>query len=172
MQIKFNGQYDKDLFFKAVRVANQPDRNARLIYIFVALVFGVLLVTTTQNVLQTGDWAENLISIALILLMGVVLYQAYLPPYLGARKMWTPELAQRTFKGIITKNGITYTFPQGEKAYSWGDFNRLRSTPSFVTLITLTGMLLIFPRPFFKTAADWERFKSVVETNVVSVKKK
>ena len=172
MQIKFNGQYDKDLFFKAVRVANQPDRNARLMYIFVALVFGVLLVSTTSNIIQTGDLTGNLISLGFILLMGFVLYQAYLPPWLGARKLWTPELAQRIFKGMVTKNGITYTFPQGDKSYQWSDFNRLRSTPSFVTLITLTGMLLVFPRRFFKTDADWERFKSVVESNVVSVKKK
>ena len=172
MQIKFNGQYDKDLFFKAVRVANQPTRSARIMYILVALVFGVLLVTTTQSVIQTGDFADNLIEISLVLLMGVVLYQAYLPPYLGARKMWTPELAQRTFKGTVTKNGITYSFPQGDKSYQWSDINRLRTTPSFVTLITLTGMLLVFPRRFFKTDADWERFRGVVESNVVSVKKK
>ena len=172
MQIKFNGQYDKELFFKAVRVANQPGRNARLMYIFVALVFGVLLVTTTKNIIQTGDLAGNLISLALILLLGVVLYQAYIPPYLGARKMWTPELARRVFKGTVTKSGITYTFPQGDKSYRWSEINRLRSAPSFLTLVTLTGMLLVFPRRFFKTDADWERFKSVVESNVVVTKKK
>lgn len=172
MQIKFNGQYDKDLFFKAVRVANQPGRSARIMYILVALVFGVLLVTTIQTVIQTGDFAGNLIEIALVLLMGVVLYQAYVPPYLGARKMWTPELAQRIFKGAVTKNGITYTFPQDDKSYHWSDINRLRTTPSFVTLITLTGMLLVFPRRFFKTDADWQRFKSVIETSVITTRRK
>lgn len=172
MQIKFNGKYDKELFFNAVRVANQPGRSSRIMYILVALVFGVMLVTTTKNVIQTGDFAGNLIEIALVLLMGVVLYQAYIPPYLGARKMWTPELAQRILNGTVTKKGITYTFPQGEKSYQWSHINRLRTTPSFVTLITLTGMLLIFPRRFFKTDADWERFRGVVETNVISLKKK
>lgn len=172
MQIKFNGRYDKDLFFQAVRVANQPGRNARIMYIFVALVFGVMLATTTKNVAQTGDLAGNLISIGLLLVMGFLLYQAYVPPYLGARKMWTPELVQRVFTGTITKSGITYNFPQGNKIYQWSDINRLRIAPSFVTLVALSGMLLIFPRRFFKTNTDWERFKSVVESNVVSVKKK
>ena len=172
MQIKFNGQYTKDLFFKAVRVANQPSRNARVMNIFVALVFGVLLVTTTKNVAHTGDLAGNLISIALLLIMGFLLYQAYVPPYLGARQMWTPELARRVFKGTITKKGITYNFPKGDKSYQWSDFNRLRTAPSFVTLITLTGMLLVFPRYFFKTDADWERFTKIVESNVITTKKK
>lgn len=172
MHIKFNGQYDKELFFKAVRVANQPSRNARIMYVFVALVFGVMLVTTTKNVAQTGDLAGNLISIGLLLVMGFLLYQAYVPPYLGARKMWTPELARRLLKGAVTKSGITYNFPKGDKVYQWSDINRLRTTPSFVTMVALSGMLLIFPRRFFKTDADWERFRSVVESNVVSVKKK
>lgn len=38
MQIKFNGQYDKQLFFNAVRLANQPGRTSRLMYILVAMV--------------------------------------------------------------------------------------------------------------------------------------
>jgi len=172
MQIKFNGQYDKDLFFNAVRVANQPVRASRAMYILVALVFGVLLLTTTKAVIQTGDFAGSLIEIALILLMGAVLYQAYIPTYLGARNLWTSELAQRIFKGTVTKNGITYTFPQGDKSYQWGEINRLRSTHGLVTLVTLTGMLLIFPRRFFKTDADWDRFKGVVETNVIVAKRK
>ena len=31
MQIKFNGQYDKELFYQAAQVANQPDWNTRII---------------------------------------------------------------------------------------------------------------------------------------------
>ncbi len=172
MQIKFNGQYDKELFFKAVRVANQPGRSSRIMYILVALVFGVLLVTTTQKVIQTGDLVGSVIEIALILLMGVVLYQAYVPPYLGARNMWTVELSQRIFKGMVTKNGITYTFPQGDKSYQWSDFNRLRTTPSFITIVTLTGMLLIFPRRFFKTDADWQRFTELIKIKVITTRRK
>ncbi len=172
MQIKFNGQYTKELFFSAVRIANEPGRSSRMMYIFVGLIFGVMTVTTGNELIQTGDWAGNVINIALILLMGVVLYQAYVPPYLGARRMWTAELAQRQFKGFVTKNGITYNFPKGDKAYRWSDFNRLRQSKSIITLVTITGMLLIFPRYFFRTDTDWERFTKVVETNVIVTKKK
>ena len=172
MQIKFNGQYDKKLFFNAVRLANEPGRTSRLMYIFVAMVFGVITVNTITKIVQTRDFAGNVIEIALILLMGLVLYQAYVPPYLGARKMWTSELAQRIMSGHISKQGITYNFPKGDKAYMWSDFNRLRKTPGLVTLINLGGMLLVFPRYFFKTDADWERFTKIVETSVVTVKRK
>jgi hypothetical protein len=172
MQIKFNGKYNKKLFFNAVRLANEPGRTSRLMYIFVGMVFGVITITTINEIIKTSDFAGQIIEIALILLMGLVLYQAYIPPYLGARKMWTVELEQRIFSGIISKNGITYNFPKGDKAYTWADFNRLRKMPNLITLITLGGMLLIFPRHFFKSDADWERFGKLVGTRVISTKRK
>ncbi len=172
MQIKFNGQYTKELFFNAVRLANQPGRSSRLMYIFVGLVFGVMTVTTINEIIATGDFAGKIIEIALLLLMGLVLYQAYVPPYLGARKMWDTTSVQRPLRGFITKNGITYNFEKGDKAYRWSDFNRKRQSKGLVTLVTITGMLLIFPRYFFKTDTDWERFTKIVETNVIVTKKK
>ena len=172
MQLKFNGKYDKKLFFNAVRLANEPGRTSRLMYIMVGMVFGVVTVTTINDLIATGDWAGNMIEIALILLMGLVLYQAYVPSYLGARKMWTTELEQRIMSGNISKNGIIYNFTKGDKSYAWSDFNRLRKTPNLITLITLGGMLLIFPRHFFKNDSDWERFTKLVSTRVISTKRK
>ena len=172
MQIKFSGKYDKKLFFNAVRLANEPGRSSRMLYILVGMVFGVVTVTTINDIIATGNWADNMIDIALILLMGLVLYQAYVPTYLGARKLWTDELAQRIMSGKVSKSGILYNFPNGDKSYGWSDFNRLRKTPNLITLITLDGMLLIFPSHFFKKDADWERFVNLIDTSVVVVKKK
>ncbi len=172
MQIKFNGKYDKELFFKAVRFANEPGRSSRIMFILVGMVFGVMTVITINEIIKTGDIAGQIIEIALILLMGLVLYQAYVPSYLGARKMWTVELEQRIMSGTVSKQGITYNFPKGDKSYAWSDFNRLRKMPNLITLISLSGMLLIFPRHFFKSDVDWERFTKIVETSVIAVKKK
>ena len=172
MQIKFNGKYDKKLFFNAVRIANEPGRTSRMMYILVAMVFGVLAVTTINEIIKTGDLIGQIIEIALILLMGFILYQAYVPAYLGARKMWTAELEERIMSGKITKDGIIYNFPQGDKSYLWSDFNRLRKMPNLVTLISLGGMLLIFPRHFFRNGSDWERFTNLVSTRVISTKRK
>lgn len=172
MQIKFNGKYDKKLFFTAVRLANEPGRTSRMMYILVGMVFGVVTITTINDIIATGDFAGNLIEIALILLMGLVLYQAYIPSYLGARKMWNTTSVQRPLSGYITNKGITYQFEQGNKFYAWSDFNRLRKTPNLITLITLGGMLLIFPRHFFKNDADWGRFVKLIDTSVISTKRK
>ena len=172
MQIKFNGQYDKKLFFNAVRIANEPGRSARMLHILVAMVFGVMTVTTAQDILSTGDWAGNFINLALIALMGLVLYQAYVPAYLGARKMWNGSNVQRPLNGYVTEKGITYKFEQGNKFYPWSDFNRRRQIPNLITLVTLRGMLLIFPRHFFKSDADWEKFNSLAETRIIVTKKK
>ncbi len=172
MQIKFNGQYDKKLFFTAVRLANEPGRVSRLMYIMIALAFGVVVFMTAEELIATRDFAGNIIEIGLILLMGVVLYQAYLPPYLGALKMWNNTSVQRPLRGVIDKQGITYNFAEGNKNYAWSDFNRVRKTAGLITLITLGGMLLIFPRRFFKTDTDWERFTKLVDTRVISTKRK
>ncbi len=172
MQIKFSGKYDKKLFFAAVRLANQPERSARLLYILVAMVFGVVTVTTIGEIIKSGDWQSQIIEIALIALMGLVLYQAYVPAYLGARKLWTQELAQRQFNGYVTSKGITYKFEQGNKFYAWSDFFRRRQVAGLITLVTLKGMLLIFPRHFFKSDADWERFGNLVNTRIIVTKKK
>ena len=172
MQIKFNGQYDKKLFFNAVRLANEPGRTSRLMYIMVGMVFGVVAVITAKDIIDTGDWAGNMIEIALILLMGLVLYQAYVPSYLGAKKMWNTTSVQRPLHGVVHKQGITYNFVEGSKSYAWSDFNRIRKTGGLVTLITLGGMLLIFPRHFFKNNTDWERFTNLVSTRVISTKRK
>ena len=141
-------------------------------YIMVGMVFGVVTITTINDIITTSDWAGNMIEIALILLMGLVLYQAYVPSYLGARRMWNAELEQRIMSGHISKQGITYNFPKGDKFYAWSDFNRLRKTPHLITLITLGGMLLIFPSYFFNNDTDWERFTKIINTSVVVVKKK
>ena len=171
MKLSFNGKYDKKLFYNAVRLANEPGRNARLLHILVAMVFAVILVDTVNKIIQTGDFAGQVVEVALLLLMGLVLYQAYIPPYLGAKKMWTPELEQRIMSGHISKQGITYSFPKGDKVYIWSDFNRLRKTSNLVTLISLGGMLLIFPRHFFKSDADWGRFINLIDTSVIVTKK-
>ena len=43
MQIKFEGQYDKDLFFKAVAVANRPPKNRqRLFSILMVVAVGAI----------------------------------------------------------------------------------------------------------------------------------
>ena len=44
MEISFRGQYDKDLFFRSVMLANQPPKNRRfvrpfmLVFVLVAIV--------------------------------------------------------------------------------------------------------------------------------------
>lgn len=171
MQIKFKGQYTRKLFFSAVRLANQSGRTAQVMHIFVGLVFAVLTVITVQDLIATQDWVGNIISLALLSLMGIVLYQAYVPPYLGARRMWT-ESVQRPLRGAVTKDGVTYHFAQGSKVYPWTEINRRRTTKGLVTLVTLTGMLLVFPRYFFHSDADWERFKKLVETRVIVSKRR
>ncbi|NOY97649.1 MAG: YcxB family protein [Chloroflexi bacterium] len=167
MQIKFNGQYDKKRFFAAVRLANSPQRNRRVVYLLVWMVLGVMLVSAVGTFFETREVAPILLHLALIVLLGAVLWQAYLPPYLAARKMWANPSVRRTLHGVVTKQGITYNFSAGQKSYTWGQISRVRKTGNLVTLVTNGGMLLVFPRGFFRSQTDWERFVKLVETRIL-----
>jgi len=157
MNLKFNGRYDKKLFYEAVRVSNQSG-NARALNLFAALGFAATTFLTARNLFAGGDWKENLAEIALMVLTGAVLLQSYLPSYFAARKLWKNPALQRPLRGVITEKDIRYQFDAGEKRYAWEEIRRARIQRDFVALVAKGGMLLIFPRRFFRREKDWQRF--------------
>ena len=167
MEIKFNGQYDRSLFFKAVRLANQPARNQRrflaIMLVFSLIAIGIML----YRIFETGDWMGNLILIGATVLSVSIVAWVMLQPYFSARKMWANPGTRRPLKGVVTNQGITYQLEAGDNQILWGRFNRVRKTTDMVTLIRNDGLLVIFPRRFFKKDADWRKFEKLVESKFV-----
>ena len=168
MQINFQGQYDKDLFFKAVRIANQPARNRNGLLYFMLIVALGGLVVLIKRLMDTGDWEGNLIFIIAAIILGGISAFNLLRPYFAARKLWANPGVRRELRGQITNQVITYLLPEGKNEIPWDQFNRLRKVTGLVTLVRRDGLLVIFPRSFFRKKSDWEKFEKLVDKQVIS----
>ena len=170
MEISFRGQYDQELFFKSVMLANQPPKNRRLVRTFMLVFIVVAFVVLISRLLESGDFLANATYLALVMIVGAFLGSSYLQPYLAAREMWKNPSVRRKLAGVVTKKGILYRLDVGENEILWERFLRVRKVKNLVTLTTREGLLVIFPRSFFKSDSDWQKFERLVDTRIVSVK--
>jgi hypothetical protein len=163
MEIKFGGQYDRVIFFRAVRLANQPVKN-QLRFLWFMLFFAVgALVLLVIRVFETRDLAGNAILLGAATIMTVIIGGIFLRPHLTARKLWANEGTRRPLQGVVTNNGITYILAEGRNQIGWGRISRVRKTGDLVTLVRSDGLLLVFPRSFFKRDADWRKFTRQID---------
>ena len=167
MGISFRGQYDRDLFFRSVRLANQPPKSRRFVRTFMLVFIIAAIVVLVSRLIETGDFLGNATYIVLVMIVGAFLVRSYLQPYLGARSMWANPSVRRILVGVVTKNGISYQLEAGNNEIPWERFNRVRKANNLITLVTREGLLVIFPRAFFKNEADWQKFERLVETKIV-----
>ena len=170
MKLSFRGQYDKKLFYQAVVLANQPPRS-RVIMNWFMLVFvlaaGAVL---AERLIESRDIYGNAAYISLLALVAAFVARPFLQPRLAARGLWNNPSVQQPFQGTIDKRGIIYRLPQGENHIPWEIVNRMRRNSLMVTLVTISGLMLVFPKRFFKNEGDWNRFNALVEKKIVSVR--
>jgi hypothetical protein len=173
MQINFQGQYDKKLFFKAVALANRPTKNRqRLLSILLVVAIGAIGVIG-YRMITTGDLVGNLVYLAAALFMGGYVSFIFLRPYSAASKLWSNPGVRRPLKGTIDGTGIHYVFGDQGNDIAWKDLNRRQITDDLVTIIRKRdGLLLIFPQHFIKGKNNWQKFCQLVEMNVTSVGEK
>lgn len=170
MEIPFRGQYDRDLFFKSVMLANQPPRSRRFVRMFMSVFIVVAVGVLVSRLIEKGDILANATYIVLVMIIAAFLIRSYLQPYLAARQLWKNPAVQRKLEGSITKQGILYRLETGENEILWERFARVRKAQNLTTLVTREGLLVIFPLRFFRNQADWERFNNLVDTKIVSIK--
>lgn len=170
MEISFRGQYDKELFFRAVRLANQPPKNRRFVQPFMLVFIIVAIAILISRLIESGNILDNATYIVVVMIVGAFLARSYLQPFLTAREMWNNPSVRRRLEGVVTKKGITYRLEEGINEIPWERFLRVRKAQNLTTLVTRDGLLVIFPQHFYKNIRDWERFNRLVETNVVSIK--
>ncbi|GAB4429735.1 MAG: hypothetical protein Kow002_18360 [Anaerolineales bacterium] len=172
MEISFRGQYDKNLFYKAVVLANRPSRSRRIMNGFLLAFILAAGVVIAQRAIES-DFALDVYSYAaLSILLGVAVFQVvvFFQPRFAARTLWNNPSVQRPLKGTISNRGITYSFPQGQNHIPWENINRMQRNASMVTFVTITGLMLVFPSRFFKNDSDWRRFNALIDKKVVVVK--
>ena len=172
MQIKFQGQYDRNLFFKAVALANRPPKNRQRLLSFMLVIAIGALGVIGYRIITSGDLTGNILYLAAAIFMGGFVAQIFLRPYIVARKLWADPGTRRPLKGMATNQGVVYTFTEGEVTINWPRFNRLQKTDDLVTLIRNDGLLAVFPQRFFKSESNWKKFNKLVDENVVALDEK
>jgi hypothetical protein len=170
MEIKFRGKYDKRLFYKSVMLANQPARRQRwvqpLMLVFVIVAFCILVI----RIVNSGNVMGNASYIVVVMITASFVVRSYLLPYLAARKLWTNPALQEDLSGSISQQGIVYTLKNSHNEMAWSRFNRVRRTNEITTLVARGGLLVIFPRRFFRSDSDWQKFNQLVDTKIVAIK--
>ena len=169
MEIAFRGQYDKNLFYKSVMLANQAPKNRRFVQTIMLVFVVAAIVILVARLIETRDVLGNATYITLVMIIGAFLARSYLQPYLAARKMWKNPAIRRQLTGVITKSGIRYQLEEGGNEILWDRFTRVRKVRNLITLVTREGLLVIFPRPFFNNEADWQKFGKLVDTKIISI---
>lgn len=172
MQINFQGQYDRDLFFKAVALANRPPKNRQRLLSFIFVIAIGALGVISYRIITSGDLLGNILYLAAAIFMGGFVAQIFLRPYFVARKLWENPGTQRPLNGVVTDHGITYIFPEGENNIEWRRFNRLQKNNDLVTLVRTDGLLVVFPRDFFKGESNWKKFNKLVDEKVTVLDEK
>jgi hypothetical protein len=173
MQIKFQGKYDKKLFFKAVALANRPPKNRQRLLSFLLVIAIGAIGVIVYRLITTGDTVGNLVYLAAALFMGVYVAFIFLRPYSAASKLWSSPGVRRPLKGTIDDSGIHYVFGNQRNDIAWKDLYRRQITNDLVTIIRRKdGLLLIFPQRFIKGKNNWRKFCQLVENNVTSVGEK
>lgn len=170
MEIKFQGQYTQEVFFRAVKLANQPARNQKR-FLWFMLIFALgALILLTYRVIDTRDFSGNAILLGAAVIMMIVVGGIFFQPYFTARKLWANPGVRRLLKGHINNQGVTYTLDEGNNVIPWMRITRVRLGVELVTMVRNDGLLMVFPRQFFKRDSDWRKFLKLVEKMVVNRK--
>ena len=170
MEISFRGQYDKNLFYKAVILANSPLRNRRTMNLFMLVFVFAAGVVMVKRVIESGDILSNAAYLTLLMIVAAFTLRPIIQPRLAARTLWANPAVQQKLRGTITNKGFTYILTSGQNHIPWENINRLRRRPDLVTMIAITGLLLVFPKRFFKNGSDWARFNKLIEKKIVSIR--
>ena len=136
---------------------------------FMLLFIVAAIIVLVARLIDSGDILSNATYIVLVMIIAAFLVRSYLQPYLAARTMWANPSVRQKLAGVVTKSGIEHRLAAGDNEILWERFHRVRKVGNLVTLVTREGLLVVFPRAFFKNEADWQKFVHLVDTKIVSV---
>ncbi len=74
------------------------------------------------------------------------------------RRLGRSSLLTDQIEYEINKDAIESRLPYSQSTYKWGAFSAVQDTPDLLVLVISESSMLIFPRRFFATDADWQAF--------------
>ena len=175
MEIDYEGQLTREELFRAVTLANRPSRRRAAVRIGLAILVliaypALILLSASEGGLSSYEIVRSSRHLITVLLLEIFLLQPFYMPYFTARKLWSNALMRTPDKGSITDRGVVYQMGDATREYPWESYAKLRKSDTVAALITADRILCPFPRSYFHSAEDWDRFLKIVEFRVKEAK--
>lgn len=171
MDIEYEGQFQQDQYFRAVRAILTPPLRITIIRSIIFLVAAVAIAFLYFYNMRDGTISEienNRFRLALF--GGGFITLNLITPYIGitanAKRLWKKPLTQRLKSGRISPEGIT----SGDKLTPWTSYTRKYIYDDMVLLLTGTAGMSLLPRQFFRDEMDWKRFRQMVDQYTANAK--
>ncbi|HEY9087675.1 MAG TPA: hypothetical protein VIO36_05860 [Anaerolineaceae bacterium] len=171
MDIEFQGEYTKEQYFRAVRLAGRPSKRSLIWRIAIFVLFAGLLIAYAVAAGQDGErTAAESTRLVRYLVTGGLLAYFVAAPFIKteqtAAKLWSDPLVRRRLSGYVSGLGITV----GSYTEPWEKFAWKYLTDDLVVLVTGERTMSLLPRSFFRDEADWRAFREMVDHRVVVAK--
>jgi hypothetical protein len=161
MEIPFKGQITQA---ELVSIYNLAYKGRRwLTYIFGPLfvIFLGIFIYSGGKVTTNGFLLGDLLFSALI--AGGVLWE----PPISARRIYQNQSEMRgIFSGTIDGEGISLKTILLTQKFKWGDYTKTVRDRNVVVLYQKNGRFNFFPRAWFSSDQDWQKFLSIVDSQV------
>ena len=175
MEIHFNGEYDKAIFTRALKLTERKKIWVTLSR-YLAVLFGILVIAQAINVwLYESPNGFEIARLGRHIFTVLLLAIYYTSPILS-RKQTVDNLFRNTplrpSRGRATPEGIFIrgvTSPK-EGFFPWNRFIRKGRLDDLIALKTIDGALAIFCEHYFENKADWQRFQQWVDQYVIEPK--
>ena len=112
MEIEFNGYYQKDIYFKAIRWIYRPSNKSLILRVGAFVIFTVLYTLTIVTTFQQEEGASSFeltrIGRHLItfLILAYILLQPYISSYRKATELWNDPVIRRNITGRVSTMGV------------------------------------------------------------------
>lgn len=172
MDIEFKGQYDTAAIRQAVELVQTPARplqSLRLLALLgsLAVIFYAVQTALADRFLNTLEMLEIVIPLVIILYF-------LIEPWLKKRRLAKVIQGDRQpalMAGRITGAGVIYYKSPANQApgkeIPWEAFAHAAKSGDLLALLTVDGVLAIFPRSFFHSQQDWDTFQALAKEKVI-----
>ncbi|MCP4614023.1 MAG: hypothetical protein GY845_35500, partial [Planctomycetes bacterium] len=152
MEIEFQGQYEKQQYFKAIYLAGKPSKRSTILRIllflgFTGLLIGLAVVTMRDSEVTGYEISKIFRHLFTVLVLAYFIFQPYIKIYTTANCLWRDPLIRRKITGSVSNQGISYGTYYNQE---WDSFIIKRETKDMVVFLTADRTMSLFPRHFFK----------------------
>ncbi|HKJ27744.1 MAG TPA: hypothetical protein VJ965_08910 [Anaerolineales bacterium] len=171
MEIPYQGQYEKKQYLKGVYRALRPKTwvsilRFGLFLVFFVLLLGVMIAEFNGDGLQINEVARLVRHTLTLIILAYVSFYNSIRIYQKANKLWKDPITPAIRSGVVSNQGISFR----SNTQQWNQFIKKDVQDDMVVLLTINHQFAIFPRSFFSSDSDWNRFVQLVEAKVIEPK--